>query len=148
MAGDPLHAAFFDHLKAQLDECGLPTPTWLVLDTRNTRVRPGVRRYIDFEILPSSNDQYTTGAPGSNLHRETGQITIRFKIPTGDEDGQEEAGRYGDLLMKRFLYLGARFDCDGRSVRLISPLRMGFGEDEDGLWVETMAVAYEQFLVG
>lgn len=148
MAGDPLHDAFLAHLGTELDECGLALP-WSVIDTRNTTARPDASRpYVDFEILPASADQFTTGSPGDNLHRETGQITISFKIPVGDTTNQNAAGSYANLLLRRFLYPGTRFDCDDRTVRLFSPLRMGFGEDDGGMWIETMAVSYEQYLAG
>lgn len=149
---DPLHAAFLAHLKSELDECGLALP-WTVKDTRNTGGDPDTSApYVDFEIIPTPVDQYTTGAPGSNYHQEQGQITIRWKIPFGGivngVDHQALAGTYANALLVRFLYAGTKFPVGSRTCRLFSPLRMGLGEDDGGMWIETMAVSYEQFLIG
>lgn len=148
MSGDPLHVAFLAHLTSELDECGLALP-WKVKDTRNTGLDPDASApYVDFEITPQPTEQYTTGAPGSNLHQEQGQIILAFKVPFGDSANQVLAGTYADLLLKRFFYLGTRFTCDAREVRLFSPVRLGYGEDDGGMWIETMAVSYERFPVG
>lgn len=148
MSGDPLHAAFLAHLTSELDECGLALP-WTVKDVRNTGENPDASApWVDFEIIQGGTNQYTTGSPGSNLHQETGQITIAFNVPLGDTTNQALAGEYAYALMRRFLYTGTRFTSDGRTVRLFSPLRMGAGETDGGEWIETMAVSYEHFLVG
>ena len=137
-----------NYLIAQLDECSFALP-WSVIDTRNTTARPDASRpYVDFEIIAGGNPQFTTGSPGANLHQETGQITIAWKVPIRDEANQALAGQYAYALLKRFLYLGTRFDCDDRQVRLSEPLRMGDGQNEAGLWIETMAVSYKLFHVG
>lgn len=148
MAGDPLHVAFLAHLTSELDECGLALP-WRVLDTRNTGLDPDASYpYVDFEITPQAVEQYTTGAPGSNFHQEQGQIVIAFKVPFGDVENQTLAGTYAAALLRRFLYLGTRFAVGDRTCRLLSPLRLGYGEDDGGMWIETMAVSYEIFHVG
>lgn len=148
MAGDPLHAAFLAHLTAELAECGFMLP-WTVKDTRNTVENPDASEpFVTFEIIPGAAEQYTTGAPGANLHQETGQIIVSFIVPLADATHQELAGEYAYALFKRFLYVGTRFDSDTRQVRLFSPVRMGVGETEGGDWIETLAVSYEHFLVG
>lgn len=149
MAGDPLHVAFFAHLTTELvDECSLVTP-WTVKDTRNTGLNPDASApYVDFEITPQSIDQYTTGAPGSNFHQEQGQIIISFKVPFGDAANQVIAGTYAAALLARFLYSGTRFSVGDRTCRLFSPMRLSYGEDDGGMWIETMAVSYEIFHVG
>lgn len=148
MAGDPLHDAFLAHLTTELDTCGLTLP-WTITDTRNTLDNPDASApWVDFEIISGGVPQFTTGAPGANLHQETGQITITFNVPLGDEANQDLAGHYANNLLRRFLYLGARFTCEGRDVRLHTPVRMGVGEDDGGMWIETMAVSYERYLVG
>lgn len=153
MAGDPLHAAFLAYLTSELDEVGLALP-WRIIDTRNTGQDPDATTpYVDFEITPQPTVQYTTGAPGSNLHQEQGQIIIAFKVPFGDTidvtNHQDLAGEHAYALFRRWLSSNYnRFICDSRQVRLFSPLRLGFGEDDGGMWIETMAVSYELFHVG
>jgi len=148
MSGDPLHAAFSTHIASELDECGLALP-WTVKDTRNTGLDPDAGApYVDFEITPQPTAQYTTGAPGANLHQEQGQIIIAFTVPFGDSANQLLAGQYAAALFQRFLYLGRRFTCGDRSVRLFLPVRLGYGENDGGMWIETMAVSYELFHVG
>lgn len=153
MAGDPLHAAFLAYLTSELDEVGLALP-WRIIDTRNTGQDPDATTpYVDFEITPQAADQYTTGAPGANLHREQGQIIIAFKVPFGDTvdatNHQDLAGEHAYALFRRWLSpTYNRFTCDSRQVRLFAPLRLGFGEDDGGMWIETMAVSYELFHVG
>lgn len=148
MAGDPLHAAFSTHLASELDECGLALP-WTVKDTRNTGTNPDASApYVDFEITPQAVEQMTASAPGANDHREQGQIIIAFLVPVGDAANQLLAGQYAAALLQRFLYLGTRFTVGSRTARLFSPLRLGYGEDDGGMWTETMAVSYELFHVG
>lgn len=151
MAGDPLHAAFLAHLTAELAECGFMLP-WTVKDTRNTVENPDASEpFVTFEIIPGATTQFTTGAPGANLHQEQGQITVGWAVPLGDEANQQLAGEYAYALFKRMLSTSPernRFDCDGLIVRLFSPVRMGVGETEGGDWIETLAVSYEHFLVG
>lgn len=149
MSGDPLHVAFAAHLASELtNECGFASP-WTVKDTRNTALVPDASApYVDFEITAQPTDQYTTGAPGSNLHQEQGQIIIAWKVPFGDAANQLLAGTYAAALFNRFLYLGTRFTVGSMTCRLFSPVRLGYGEDDGGMWIETMAVSYELFHIG
>lgn len=154
-AGDPLYDAFHLYLKAELEECGFVLP-WTVKDTQNTAARPDASvPYVDFEITSAGSPQFTTGAPGYNLHQETGQIIIAWKVPlggyVGDVNHQQLAGLYSSRLHNRCLSTlpdRNRFTCEDRQVRIHTPVRMGTGEDEGGMWVETMAVSYERFPIG
>ena len=144
MAGDPLRDAF----RAQLDAviaAASPAITWLRKDTTNTTQDPDVSSgYFDLEFPGGSEGQYTFGAPGSNLFREIGQVTIRVCAPLGAN--RDLAETYASQVRIGFRSQTYRsFAVGSRTCRITETAPMGDGEDDAGMWSESIALGYELF---
>lgn len=146
MAGDSLRDAF----RAQLDAilAANPSITWEQRDTVNTGNRPDASAgYFELEFPGGSEAQFTFGAPGSNLHREQGQVTLRavLRVNAGATE-RDKAESYMETVRAAFRM--ARFAAGTRTVRVTATSAMGGGETEAGMWAESLALAYEVYNVG
>lgn len=142
MAGDTLRDAFRAQLAAHVDTASIELP---VVDIVNTGHNPDAAAgFIALEFPGGTEDQYTFGAPGSNLWRENGQVTIRIYTPLGrDRDVGEAAAE-----ALRDLFRNDRFAAGSRTVRIVTTAPMGGGQDEAGLWAESIALGYQTFNEG
>lgn len=144
MAGDPLRDAFRAELEAVRVATSIP---WLVKDTLNTNVNPDAGAgFLSLEFPGGAEGQYTFGAPGSNLHQERGQVTVRVCSPRGNVANRDLAETYAAAIRSAFRM--RRFAVGSRSVRITSVGPMGEGEDEGGMWSESLALGYEIYNVG
>ena len=154
MAGDPLRDAFRTELAAVLAES--PAIAWPVTDVQNTTEQPAppaadaaasAQGHFEIEFPGASEAQYTFGAPGANFHRETGQVTIRavtrLRAGTTVRDLAE-----GYLATVRTRFRMRRFSVGSLTCRITDTAPMGAGQDEAGMWVESLALGYEIFNVG
>ena len=147
MAGDPLRDAFRDQLDAVIAAAS-PAITWVRKDTTNTTTDPDVATgYFDLEFPGGSEAQYTFGAPGSNLFREQGQVTIRVCAPLGAS--RDLAETYASQVRNLFRGQTYRsFAVGSRTCRITETAPLGDGEDDAGMWAESIALAYEIYNVG
>lgn len=154
MAGDPLRDAFRAELATVLAVS--PAIPWPVKDLQNTTEQPAPaaadaasagQGHFEIEFPGASEAQYTFGAPGSNFHRETGQVTIRavtrLRAGTTVRDLAE-----GYLATVRSRFRMRRFAVGSLTCRITDSAPMGGGQDEAGMWVESLALGYEIFNVG
>lgn len=153
MAGDTVRDAFRSRLETHRTTAAIP---WLIVDVLNTAEQPAppaanaansAQGHIEIEFVGGTERQYTFGAPLSNLHQESGQVTIRLvtRLRAGTTV-RDLAETYAQAL--RNLFRSDRFSAGSRSVRITGTAPMGGGFDEGGAWVETLALAYEVFNVG
>lgn len=152
--GDPLRAAFRAELAVVLSDT--PAIPWPVRDLQNTTVQPApaaadadpsAAGHFEIEFPGSTEAQYTFGAPGANLHREQGQVTIRAvtRLRAG-MTVRDLAEGYLATVRSRFRM--RRFAVGDLTCRITDTAPMGGGEDEAGMWVESLALGYEIFNVG
>jgi len=154
MAGDTLRDAFRAELATVLAVS--PSIPWTVKDTLNTAEQPAppaaavagsAAGYFEIEFPGGSEAQFTFGAPGANLHREQGQVTIRAvtRLRSGTTN-RDLAESYLATVRDRFRM--RRFAAGSRSIRITAVAPMGGGFDEGGMWVESVALGYEIYNVG
>ena len=152
MAGDPLRDAFRSELATVLAVA--PAITWPIVDVQNTTTQPAppaadaaVQGHFEIEFPGASEGQYTFGAPGANLHREIGQVTIRAvtRLRAG-ATARDLAESYLATVRSRFRM--RRFAVGSLSCRITDTAPMGGGQDEAGMWVESLALGYEIYNVG
>lgn len=144
MAGDPLRDAFRSELETVRVAASIP---WLIKDTLNTNVNPDASAgYLELQFPGGAEAQYTFGAPSNNLHREVGQVTIRVVSPRGNAANRDLAETYAAAIRSAFRM--RRFAVGSRSVRITATAPMGDGEDEGGMWSESIALGYELYNVG
>lgn len=154
MAGDPLRDAFRAQLATVLAIS--PAIPWPVKDLQNTTQLPAppaadaansAQGHFEIEFPGATEAQYTFGAPGSNLHLEQGQVTIRavtrLRAGTTVRDLAE-----GYLATVRSRFRMRRFSVGSLQCRITDTAPMGGGQDEAGMWVESLALGYEIFNVG
>lgn len=144
--GDPLRDAFRNKLDTILAANG--SIEWSQADTLNTTARKDSSAgYFDFEFPGGAEEQYTFGAGSSDLHREQGQVTLRavLRQRAGLTD-RNKAESYMATL--RAAFRKARFSAGSLEVRITATGAMGGGHDEGGMWVESIALAYEIYNVG
>lgn len=142
MAGDTLRDAFRTRLQTHVTAASIALP---IKDVVNTGVNPDASTaFLALEFPGGSEAQYTFGVPGSNLWREEGQVTLRVYARLGrDRDTCEAAA---EALRNRFR--GDRFAAGSRTVRILEVMPMGGGQDEGGLWVESVALGYQTYSTG
>lgn len=144
MAGDPLRDAFRAELEAVCTAASIP---WAIKDTLNTNVNPDASvGFLVLEFPGGAEAQYTFGAPGYNLHQEQGQVTVRVVAPRGNATDRDLAETYGAAIRSAFRL--RRFAVGSRTVRITATAPMGEGEDEGGMWSESIALGYEIYNVG
>lgn len=146
MAGDPVRSAFRDRLLAWKGDLGIP---WPVVDLVNTGENPDASQgFLTLEFLGGPvESQFTFGAPGQNLWIEEGQATLYIKTRLGAGTAvRDQAELYGAQLRSRFR--GDRFAAGTVTVQITGTAAMGGGQDEGGLWVEAVGLAYRVFNVG
>lgn len=152
--GDPLRAAFRYELAVILSDT--PAIPWPVRDLQNTTQQPAppaadadstAQGHFEIDFPGSVEAQYTFGAPGSNLHREQGQVTIRAvtRLRAGSAT-RDLAESYLATVRSRFRM--RRFAVGSLSCRITDTAPMGGGQDEAGMWVESLALGYEIYNVG
>lgn len=145
MAGDTLRDAFRAELATIKTAASI---TWDIRDTLNTEDNPDASEgYIELEFPGGSEVQFTFGAPGDNLHREQGQVTVRVVTPLGAGTTMRDlAETYAAAIRSAFRM--RRFAAGSRSIRITDTAPMGGGHDEAGLWAESVALGYEIYNVG
>lgn len=146
MAGDTLRDAFRSRLATHVATA--PATTRPVKDLVNTAENPDASSpgFIYLEFPGGSEEQYTFGAPASNLFRERGQVTLRIASPLGaGTPVRDSAEADAELLRARFR--NDRFAAGSRSIRVTSVQPMGGGLDDGGLWIESIGIAYELYNV-
>jgi hypothetical protein len=146
MAGDTLRDAFRAKLDAILQ--ANPSITWARIDTLNTGIRPDASTgYFELEFPGGGEQQYTFGAPGANLHREQGQVTLRAVVHrNAGKTERDNAESYIETIRDAFRM--ARFAAGSRTVRITATGAMGGGQDEAGMWAESIALFYQVFNTG
>ena len=153
MAGDTLRDAFRTRLATHRTTAAIP---WPIRDVINTAEQPhppaadaasAAAGHLEIDFPGASEAQYTFGAPGANLHREQGQVTIRAvtRLRAGTTV-RDLAETYTAAL--RSLFRMDRFAAGSLTVRITSTAPMGGGIDEAGMWVESLALGYEIYNVG
>jgi len=146
MAGD----TFRDAIRGALDDIltANPTITWLHKDTLNTGVNPDASTgYFEIEFPGGDESQYTFGAPGSNDWQEIGQITVRAVLrQNAGETERDKAEVYLEII--RAAFRGRRITLGSRAIRIKRTSAMGGGQNEAGMWAESIALEYERFNVG
>lgn len=136
MAGDTLRDAFRTRLAAHVTTAAITFP---IKDLTNTTEDPDVTTgFIALEFPGGNEDQLTTGAPGDNIWRERGQVTVRVYAPLGHLRDTAEAA--AEAL--RNLFRADRFSAGSRVIRIVDAAPMGGGQDEGGLWAESVALGY------
>lgn len=136
MAGDSLRDAFRTRLAAHVATAAITFP---IKDLTNTTENPGAGAgFIALEFPGGNEDQITTGAPGDNIWRERGQVTIRVYAPLGG--GRDTAEAAAEAL--RNLFRADRFSAGSRVIRVLDTAPMGGGQDEGGMWAESVALGY------
>lgn len=152
MAGDPLRDAFRAELGTVIAAAS-PAIVWTVKDVDNTAEQPAppaagaaasAAGWFEIEFPGAAEGQYTFGSPGNNLHRETGQITIRAvtRLRAGATI-RNLAETY--LAQIRTGFRMRRFVSGALEIRVTSTAPLGDGETEGGQWVVSMALAYSVF---
>lgn len=153
MAGDTLRDAFRAELATIRTAASIP---WPIKDTVNTSTQPNppaaaaastAAGYLELEFPGGSERQFSAGSPGANLHLEAGQVTVNVvtRLRTGTTN-RDLAETYAEAI--RSAFRARRFTAGARSIRITSTAPMGGGHDEGGMWVESVALAYEIFNVG
>ena len=143
MAGDPLRDAFRSELATVRTAASI---SWAIKDTLNTNINPDASAgYLELEFPGGSEEQYTFGAPSANFHREQGQVTVRVVAPRGNATNRDLAETYAASIRSAFRM--RRFAVGSRSIRITSTAPMGGGEDEGGMWSESVALGYEVYNV-
>lgn len=148
MAGDPLRDAFRTQLAAIRTALAATYPAiFAIKDLINTVENPAPTEFIDLEFLGGSEAQYTFGAPGSNLFREEGQVTVRVCTKLGAGTTKRDlAETYATAIRAAFRSQTYRlFSAGSLTVRITSTAPMGGGFDDGGLWMETVALGYETY---
>lgn len=122
--------------------------TWSHIDTLNTGIKPDASTgYFEIEFPGGDEDQYTFGAPGSNDWQERGQITIRAVLrKNAGLTERNKAEAYIETIRNSFR--GRRVPFGTRFIRINRATPMGGGEDEAGMWAESIALEYQRFNVG
>jgi|GEM_PF-775704 hypothetical protein len=146
VVGDPLRLAFRDRLVVWMSDLGI---AWSIRDLTNAGDNPDVSQgFIALDFPGGQVDaQYTFGAPGWNLWIEEGQVTLYIKTRLGAGIAlRNQAELYGAQLRSRFR--GDRFVAGAVTVQITGTAAMGGGQDEGGLWVEAVGLAYRVFNVG
>lgn len=152
MAGDTLRDAFRAELATIRTAASI---AWPIKDTLNTSTQPNppvagaassAAGHLELEFPGGSEAQYTFGAPSANLHREEGQVTVNVatRLRTGSTN-RDLAETYAASIRSAFRM--RRFAAGSRSIRITAVAPMGGGHDEGGLWVESVALAYEIYNV-
>ncbi|MDP2377784.1 phage tail terminator-like protein [Reyranella sp.] len=140
MAADPLRDAFRTKLAAIKTDVTYPI-AWPIKDTTNTAENPDVSApYLELEWAGGDERQGTFGAPGQNIHDEDGTIFVNLCMPLGRYQAQAEI--YGRYIRNGFR-AAHLLTSEGRDVFITAASPLGGGENEAGLWVETIALAYE-----
>jgi hypothetical protein len=146
MAGD----TFRDAIRGALDAILLANPsiTWPHRDTLNTGVKPDAGSgYFELEFPGGDENQYTFGAPGFNDWQETGQITVRAVVrQNAGKTERDRAEVYIETI--RGAFRGRRIPIGARAIRIVRTGAMGGGQDEAGMWVESIGLEYQLFNVG
>ncbi len=146
MAGD----SFRDAIRGALDAILLANPsiTWPHKDTLNTGVKPDAGSgYFELEFPGGDESQFTFGAPGANDWQETGQITVRAVLrQNAGKTERDKAESYVETI--RSAFRGRRIAIGARAIRIMRTGAMGGGQDEGGMWVESIALEYQRFNVG
>lgn len=144
MAGDPLRDAFRTRLATHVATA--PATTRSVQDTVNTTTNPDATApgWIDLEFPGGSEEQYSFGSPGSNWWREYGQVTVRIVTPIGGARDSAEV----DAALIRSRFRNDSFSAGSATVRITETAPMGGGQDDGGMWVETVALGYRIYNVG
>lgn len=146
MAGD----TFRDVIRAELDAIltANPSITWPHEDTLNTGVKPDAgSAYFELEFPGGDESQYTFGAPGFNDWQEIGQITIRVVLrQNAGKTERDKAEAFLEIIRNAFR--GRRIPIGSRAIRIKRSSAMGGGQDEAGMWVESIALEYQRFNVG
>jgi hypothetical protein len=143
MAGDTLRDAFRARLVALAGQS--PAVTLAVKDLVNTTELPDASvSFLALEFIGGSEDQYTFGIPGHNRFLEIGQVTLRVCAPIGSDRDTCEAA--AEILRNRFR--NDSFAAGNRTIRIVDTTPMGGGQDEGGLWVESIGLRYRVFNTG
>ena len=147
MAGDTLRDAFRSELDAVIAAAS-PSIAWTRVDTTDTDTAPDAGSgFFDLEFLGGDEGQYTFGAPGSNLHLETGNVAIHAMTPLArSKTTRDLAERY--LGQIRTAFRMRRFSAGSVQVRITGVAPMGGGAIDGGMWAETLVLSYEVFNVG
>ena len=75
-------------------------------------------------------------------------VVVTDGMPRRDYLQVRPFGRIEFVARIRTAFRMRRFAAEARSVRITSTAPMGGGHDEAGLWVESVALAYELYNVG
>lgn len=155
MAGDTLRDAF----RAELDNVirdASPSISWTRRDLQNTttpatlhaaNAAAASQGWFEIDFMGGSEEQYTFGAGSSDLHRETGQVTVRAVTRLGAGDAvRDTAERYVEQI--RTAFRKRRFMAGSTKVFVDAVQPMGGGFGEGGEWVESFAIAYRRYNVG
>lgn len=144
MPGDPLRDAFRAELSSIATALSI---AWTIKDTLNTNENPDAGSgYIELEFPGGVEAQFSFGAPGSNYHLEQGQVTVRIVAPRGNPANRDLAETYAAAIRSAFRM--RRFQAGSVSVRITSTAPMGGGQEDGGMWAESIALGYEVFNVG
>jgi hypothetical protein len=136
MAGDSLRDAFRTRLATHVATAAITLP---IKDLVNTGDNPDAATgFIALEFFGGAEEQITTGSPGNNIFRESGQVTIRVYASLGQARDTAEAA--AEAL--RNLFRADRFSAGSRVVRVLDTSPMGGGQDEAGMWAESVALGY------
>lgn len=141
--GDPLRDGFRALLSTVKTEKSI---AWATRDTLNTAENPDAGApYLELEFDGGSEEQGTFGAPGSNLHDETGQVRLNIYMPLGESQVQGEV--YARALRNGFR---ARLfqTSEGRDVSIDAVAPLGGGETVGGMWLETIVLSYRTTNLG
>ncbi len=146
MAGD----TFRDAIRGALNDIltANPSITWPHKDTLNTGVKPDASTgYFELEFFGGDESQYTFGAPGANDWQEIGQVTVRAVVrQNAGTTERNKAESFMEII--RAAFRGRRITLGSRAIRIKSTAAMGSGQDEGGMWVESIALGYERFNTG
>lgn len=148
MAGDPLRDAFRTQLATIRTALAVTYPAiFEIKDLVNTDENPAATDFIDLEFPGGSEEQYTFGAPGSNLFQEQGQVTVRVCTKLGAGTTKRDLAEvYAGQIRAAFRSQTYRlFAVGSRQVRITSTAPMGGGYEDGGLWCEAVAIGYEVF---
>lgn len=155
MAGDTLRDAFRSELASAIAAAS-PAIAWPVRDLENTgtaatlpaaNAAASEQGWFEIEFVGGSEEQYTFGAGSSDLHRETGQVTVRAvtRLAAGTTL-RDTAERYIEQL--RTAFRKHRFAAGSTKVFVDSVMPMGGGFGEGGEWVESFAIGYHRYNAG
>jgi hypothetical protein len=141
---------FRDAIRGALDAVLLANPavTWPHKDTLNTGVKPDASTgYFELEFIGGDENQYTFGAPGFNDWQEIGQITVRAVLrQNAGKTERDKAESYLETI--RSAFRGRRIPIGPRAIRIVRTGVMGGGQDEAGMWVESIGLEYQRFNIG